>query len=864
MKPLLLSFFRINCGFLLVLLFPLLVSATSFPHNPVVYTSNLSEGEQVTSSLQSISFIASHPGSSFIVDTEDRELLINGEDRTDQTTVIYNDRKTFTVVYQPTEEFPLPEGDVSIDFVTPMGGWEKWKKIINDALIEAGKYDDGNNESIFDILRCFIAAMDGWTQWIRKKCEARIQYSIYVDSIAPEVLQIAPAPGETILDLLQILQFKISDNGSGIDENTLVFSLENEDKTAQTVYAAESLTYSPTEASLLPPQNFQASVAVADLLGNQTTASFDFQVQPEVVLSATPRAVPQTAYAPATIHFTPEVTTANAIQLYEWDFNGDGTYDRSDVVGNGYSWQYTNPGDYTVTLRVRDKLGEIVTGSITVEIQNATPTVVAEASPSNGSIPLEVAFSATVTDNEGVALFEWDFEGDGSFDYSSTTSASTSHTYLDAGQFIATLRVTDNFGDVSSYVLPTTAVNAAAPGSPTVTAVSNKTSGVSPLTVTLSAVANDPQGHDFVLWEWDFDGDGSYDYSSSDEGPASHTYVKGGRYYPQVRVTTDDNRSSSDVVAIKVENNLTLSRNQDTIDTTLSQSVSIATTLSGTTRVSLIVEDRDFNRVRTLVEWTEREGGSYTDIWDGLKDDMSLVAEGDYYAVLLYEEDGMEKRLDHRTSNNDIKYIPSRNNASRSFSPFNNNPMAVTYQLPVASEVTAFVGYSMSNIMVVTFLNRKPQAKGSHTIRWYGTNNEGMVIYPPSNRWFMFGVWAYRLADNGIYVKSGSHVMAVSPSPPIYDPTTHDEDGERATSKISFTLTGDATVELSITDASTGTLAAIRTYPGLGGGANTIEWDGRNQAGDFLAPGKYRLGVTAIDENGYRSLTEYSLQRIYY
>jgi flagellar hook assembly protein FlgD len=397
-----------------------------------------------------------------------------------------------------------------------------------------------------------------------------------------------------------------------------------------------------------------------------------------------------------------------------------------------------------------------------------------------------------------------------------------------------------------------------------VTAATTAGSGTAPLSVTLSADASDPENRPFVLWEWDFEGDGTFDYSNSQSATVAHTYDRAGTYYPIVRVTTDDNRSSVDAVAIKVINSLSLSRDLDTVDTALSQAVRIQTTLGGTTRVSLVVEDNSFNVVRTLVDWTERLGGTYTDSWDGLKDDATMAVEGDYYAVLLYEEDGTEKRLDLRNSSGGSRYNPSRNNAARTFAPFDNNPMSITYHLPVASEVTAFMGYSMSNTRVVTFLSRKPQAKGAHTILWYGTNNEGVVIYPPPGKYFMFGVWAYHLADNGIYLKSGSYVLNVAATPPLFDPTSPAEDGRRAVSRISFTLTGDAAVELSVTDAQTGTLAASKTYSGLVAGENTIEWDGRNGAGEFLAPGRYRLGLTALDDNGSRSLTQYTLQRIYY
>src|SRR6185295_15304050 len=41
---------------------------------------------------------------------------------------------------------------------------------------------------------------------------------------------------------------------------------------------------------------------------------------------------------------------------------------------------------------------------------------------------------------------EWDFNGDGVFDFSSATTASTTFRYDSPGKFVAALRVTDNSG----------------------------------------------------------------------------------------------------------------------------------------------------------------------------------------------------------------------------------------------------------------------------------------------------------------------------------------------------------------------------------------------------------------------------------
>lgn len=518
---------------------------------------------------------------------------------------------------------------------------------------------------------------------------------------------------------------------------------------------------------------------------------------------------------------------------------------------------------HTVALQVTDNFGDTATGYTTVEILDSASVVSATVSPSNGEVPLSVSFTVTASDNEGISLYEWDFIGDGDFTYNSASSGDTTYTYTNPGNYTATLRVTDGQGNTTLFSLPTTTVRAAVPGSPTVEAASNPAAGDAPLTVTLSATASDPQNKSFVLWEWDFDGDGIFDESSTSSSDATYTYTRAGTWYPKVRVTTEDNRSASDVVEVKVHQNVTLSRDLDTIDVSLSQISQIQTTLTGDSRISLVIEDANGEVVRTLVDWQERTADTYTDGWDGTKDDQTTVVEGDYYAVLLYEEGTETKRLDLRNSSGGTRYNPSRNNAARTFAAFDNDPVSIIYQLPVASEVTAFMGYSLSNTRVTTFLNRKPQGAGSHTVRWYGTNSEGVIIQPPPGKYFMFGVWAYRLSDNAIYVKSGAHLMNPVAIPPLYNPTGYGSEGLEK-SRISFTLSGRADVDLTVIDAQTGGTVALIRFPDLPAGENTIEWDGRNNQGELLAPGKYTLGLTPIDSKGYRSLTQYTLQRVFY
>ncbi|MFW6695117.1 ThuA domain-containing protein [Streptomyces sp. MAR4 CNX-425] len=89
-----------------------------------------------------------------------------------------------------------------------------------------------------------------------------------------------------------------------------------------------------------------------------------------------------------------------------------------------------------------------------------SPVAKATASVTNGPVPLTVDFSSEGSDDaDGDALtFEWDFDGDGTFD---STEAAPSHTYDTAGDFTAQLKVTDSTGETGFANIPITAGNTA-------------------------------------------------------------------------------------------------------------------------------------------------------------------------------------------------------------------------------------------------------------------------------------------------------------------------------------------------------------------------------------------------------------------
>ncbi|MBX2809167.1 MAG: PKD domain-containing protein [Cellvibrionaceae bacterium] len=583
-------------------------------------------------------------------------------------------------------------------------------------------------------------------------------------------------------------------------------------------------------------------------------------------LAALPSANLTSGDVPLSVLFTPDANTNNAIIRYQWDFEGDGTFDRSETVGRDQSFTYSTPGNYNATLRVTDNQGEQATGVVVIRVDNKPPVVSANLNPSNGQIPLTVNFSATATDSDGIAQFEWDYNGDGTFD-ETTTTGTTANTYRTEGAFQARLRVTDNLGAATTLTIPTLEVNALAAGSPSVTLTGAPTQGNPPLAVTLSASATDPDGGTIDQYEWDVDGDGSYDQTTT-TATLQTTYNGIGTFYPRVRVTDADNQRADDSTQIFVDPQLSLSVSADTIDPANTETATITTVLGGNTEVSIVIEDRNGQPIRTLVPFTTRAAGSYEDMWDGNNDAGNLVTEGDYRAILLYCIDGIVERLDLALTTGGIQSNPPRSRIPSTFSPLAGDPLDITFTLNRASEVTAFMGLFNVNTRLVTFLQRQPLGRGAHVVTWNGENSDGQLIEAPGNDRFLFGIFAYTLPDNAIYVRSGVHVSTVTASPSIFQPTQQTVDGSPSVSRINVELNRAGDVKLTINDTDSGATVAEFDYTGLDAGTNTITWDGRNNDGNYVAPGTYRLGISGIergvDSTGYQSLTVYALQRVFY
>ncbi|MCB1219202.1 MAG: PKD domain-containing protein [Planctomycetales bacterium] len=151
---------------------------------------------------------------------------------------------------------------------------------------------------------------------------------------------------------------------------------------------------------------------------------------------------------PVTLDATGSYDPDGTITKYEWDVDGNGSFEQDTGTTSVFMGDMTVSGTVAVKVRVTDDQGGKVTKTVNVNSINGNPNVVLTASPLSGEAPLVVDFDAsgsTDPDGHDLTKFEWDYNGDGTWD-ETTTDPFVTHTYYSAGTVSAMVRVTDQYG----------------------------------------------------------------------------------------------------------------------------------------------------------------------------------------------------------------------------------------------------------------------------------------------------------------------------------------------------------------------------------------------------------------------------------
>lgn len=611
--------------------------------------------------------------------------------------------------------------------------------------------------------------------------------------------------------------------------------------------------------------------AVADTAGLTATQTFDVTVESAADdLSAAIIANPTAGTSPLTVRFSPNVDNhGSVITGYAWDFNGDGTTDRSDNFGAPQTYTYSGtPGDtFEAVLTVTLASGDPLVATQTIVIENRPPIVNVSSSVTNGHVPLAVEFSVHAEDPQGLSEVSIDYEGDGTFDDVQTTELTSGDwtfntTYDEEGVYNAVVRVTDALGAETRVTNNAVRVDVNNALDPIVGLVASPVSGPVPLSVTLSASVELFDVSEVAQWQWDLDGDGVFETAGGTEPTDSvvTTYRGLDHYYPTVQVTTSSDRTARASVHVQTESGqlpaLSIPNDSDTINTDAGEVATLNISLPFDTELELWMEDASGLRVATLQSPQWHETGDHSFQWEGTDTAGQRLQEGDYYAVLGYTAFGTQQELDLRTSTGGALSYYRRSEANpRTFNRLK-QPLRINYGVDNPAEVSFFWQISFGD-RLMTLLEHERMGRGQYSLYWNGEYPSGKKI-SDSLQALMPGIVRYDLPYNVVFLKETPRIEGYQlTSTLIADP-------RREPIGLEVTLSKASTLEVVVSDMDKGVDVATRVYTDLEAGDHHLEWDGRNDSDQYLAPGDYRVGVRSVDSRGNRSLYWYRTQRIDY
>jgi YD repeat-containing protein len=138
------------------------------------------------------------------------------------------------------------------------------------------------------------------------------------------------------------------------------------------------------------------------------------------------------------------------IASQQWDLDNDGQFD--DGTGVTASRTFTKAGTYTIRLQATDTDGMSSVASQVVTVGGRPPVASFTVSPQTVATGEPASFDAAgSSDPDGtVQRYQWDLDGNGSYETDTGASPQTSRFYADAGNVVVGLLVTDDDGKVAS------------------------------------------------------------------------------------------------------------------------------------------------------------------------------------------------------------------------------------------------------------------------------------------------------------------------------------------------------------------------------------------------------------------------------
>jgi|GEM_PF-2250767 len=278
-------------------------------------------------------------------------------------------------------------------------------------------------------------------------------------------------------------------------------------------------------------------LTVEDDDGAVDTAGVDLDVLPP---GPTARCTAEPAAAAPGETVSLDASASENAESYEWDLDGDGTWDTDRYTTAVYDHQYEETGDYTPRVRAIAAGGErqdtAPCGDVTIDPENQPPEASFSISPRPAVAGSATTFDATASsDPDGtISEYRWEFGGGTT---ETTSDPITTNTYSQTGWTGVTLTVEDDDGATDT----TGADLEVVPGGPVARCTAEPQEAQPGETVVLDAA----ESENAEGYEWDLDGDGTIDTDRFGQPTYEHQYEEPGEYEPTVTVYGPDGERTS-------------------------------------------------------------------------------------------------------------------------------------------------------------------------------------------------------------------------------------------------------------------------------------------------------------------------------
>ncbi len=272
---------------------------------------------------------------------------------------------------------------------------------------------------------------------------------------------------------------------------------------------------------------------------------------------------PQASFAPPTPAqpFTDDLVSFDAtgstdpdgtIVSYAWDFDGNGSFDETNLVPTT-THPYPTAGTFTARLRITDNRANTHDTTRAVTVRSHVPVASFTATPASVAKNVVVTFDAAAsTDADGpLATYDWDLDGDGVFELLAALPT-VSRSYTAAGPVTVRLRVTD--GDLpTARTAQTTRGVVVTNAPPTASIAASTTTPANGASVTFDASGSaDTDGGTIASYAWDLDGDGIFETPGGTTPTISRVFAATGPNTVRARVTDNEGASADASVVVTV------------------------------------------------------------------------------------------------------------------------------------------------------------------------------------------------------------------------------------------------------------------------------------------------------------------------